>query len=178
MRAARRGRDADALRFPFDGDSLHAAFGKTDDDIESTAERSTVDTDEGTPFQLTTANAIWGQKGYPWRENFLGTLRTYYGAGLHVCDFEQDAEEASETINAWAAERTGKIENLLPKGALDARTRLVLTDAIYFRATWNSTFPEKRTERRPFTALDGTKSKVPMMSQSDSFPYAESMDTN
>ncbi|MCO8256082.1 serpin family protein [Haladaptatus sp. AB618] len=163
----------DTLLFPLDGDSLHAAFGKTDDEIESTAERSTADSDEGTPFQLTTANAVWGQDGYPWRDEFLDTLLTYYGAGLHICDFEHDADGARDVINNWAAERTAdKITDLLPEGSLDAMTRLVLTDAIYFKATWDETFSEKRTERKPFTTLDGTEVMVPMMSQSSSFPYA------
>jgi serpin B len=164
---------ANALRFPFDGESLHAAFGETDERLETTAERADTKEKQGTPFQLTTANAIWGQEDYPWCEDFLATLRTYYDAGLHVCDFEEHTNDATETINAWVANRTeGKIPDLLPKTTLDAQTRLVLTNAIYFRATWASTFPEANTKRRPFTALDGTKSKVPMMSQSDSFPYA------
>ena len=164
----------DTLRFPLGGDSLHAAFGKTDEKIESTAERANSDPDEGTPFELTTANAIWGQTGYPWRDDFLGTLRTYYGAGLHVCDFEQHAEESRKTINDWAAEKTNnKIENLLPNGALAAMARLVLTDAIYFKATWADTFSKRLTKSKPFTTLDGTNVRVPMMSQSGSFPYAE-----
>ncbi|GKZ16397.1 serpin family protein [Haladaptatus sp. T7] len=169
MRAAM----ADTLRFPFDGESLHAAFGETDERLKTVDERADADANRGTPFQLTTANAIWGQEGYPWRDDFLTTLRTYYDAGLNVCDFQENADEATETINAWVADRTeGKITDLLAENALDARTRLVLTNAIYFRATWASTFSEENTKRRPFTALDGTTSRVPMMSQSDSFPYA------
>lgn len=165
---------ADALQFPFEDDSLHAAFGDVEKRLETADERADTDAEEGTPFQLTTANTIWGQEGYPWRDEFLGTLRTYYDAGLHVCDFKAHSDEATETINDWAAEKTeGKITNLLPNGVLDERTRLVLTDAIYFKATWASTFSEKMTKPRPFAALDGTKSNVPMMSQSDSFPYAE-----
>ncbi len=164
----------DTLQFPLDGDSLHAAFGKTDGKIESTAERSTADPDEGTPFELTTANAIWGQKGYPWRDEFLGTLRTYYDAGLHVSDFEHDAEKSRKTINDWAAKKTrDKITDLLPSGALDAMTRLVLTDAIYFKATWADTFSKRLTKSKPFTTLDGGDVTVPMMSQSASFPYAD-----
>jgi serpin B len=164
---------ANALQFPLADESLHAAFGETNKRLETTDERVDTEANQGTPFQLTTANAIWGQEDYPWRDDFLATLRTYYDAGLHVCDFEEHANEATETINAWVADRTEeKITELLPKTALDERTRLVLTDAIYFRATWASTFPEANTKRRPFIALDGTTSKVPMMSQSDSFPYA------
>ncbi|WP_423746766.1 serpin family protein (plasmid) [Haladaptatus sp. SPP-AMP-3] len=164
---------ADTLRFPFDGEPLHAAFGETDERLETADERVNTDADRGTPFQLTTANAIWGQEGYPWRDDFLTTLRTYYDAGLNACDFQENADEATETINAWVADQTaGKITDLLGKNALDARTRLVLTNTIYFRATWASTFSEENTKRRPFTALDGTTSRVPMMSQSDSFPYA------
>jgi serpin B len=161
---------AEALRFPLDGASLHAVFGETD---ERLAANDRDDSGKDVPFQLTTANAIWGQRGYPWRDDFLTTLTTYYDAGLNVYDFDEKHDEATETINDWVAERTeGGITDLLPKGALGSLTRLVLTNAVYFRATWAEPFEKDRTERRPFTALDGTTSRVPTMCQSESFPYA------
>ncbi|WP_227377427.1 serpin family protein [Haladaptatus halobius] len=161
---------AEALRFPLDGASLHAAFGETD---ERLAANDGDDSGKDVPFQLTTANAIWGQRGYPWRDDFLTTLTTYYDAGLNIYDFEENHDEATETINDWVAERTeGRITDLLPKGALGSLTRLVLTNAVYFRATWAEPFEKDRTEQRPFTALDGTTSRVPTMRQSESFPYA------
>ncbi|WP_227356665.1 serpin family protein [Haladaptatus salinisoli] len=161
---------AEALRFPQDGNSLHAVFGETEDRL---AASDGGDSGKDVPFQLKSANAIWGQRNYPWRDDFLTTLETYYDAGLRVCDFETNHDEATETINEWVADRTEeKITELLPKNALGPRTRLVLTNAVYFRATWAEPFEKDRTRRQSFAALDGTRSRVPMMRQSESFPYA------
>ncbi|WP_458209263.1 serpin family protein [Haladaptatus sp. NG-SE-30] len=163
---------ADALQFPLEDGTLHAAFGETDDRLAASNEDDT-GSKKDVPFQLTTANAVWGQQDYPWRDDFLTTLKTYYDAGLYVCDFEGNHEEATRTINEWVADQTEeKITDLLPKGALSSLTRLVLTNAIYFQATWKEPFEKDQTKQKRFTALDGTTTQVPMMRQHDSFPYA------
>lgn len=78
-------------------------------------------------------------------------------------------------INEWVSDETeGKIEDLIPAGAINALTRLVLANAIYFNAGWQSTFDEDLTEDAAFTLVDGNQKSVPMMSTSDpeSFGYA------
>lgn len=138
-----------------------------------------VDTDgdgtpDATPFALETANSLWGQAGFPFRDGFLERLAVHYGAGLRTLDFESSPEKARATINHWVAgETAGTIEELLPEGVVDSRTRLVLTNAIYFRANWLHTFEASATEPRPFTALDGTTAEVPTMHQDADLPYAE-----
>jgi serine protease inhibitor len=52
-------------------------------------------------------------------------------------------------------------------------TRLVLTNAIYFKGNWASQFKEDRTRDDAFTLLDGSKVQVPMMNQRAEFGYAE-----
>ncbi len=161
----------ETLRFSLEDATLHAAFGETEDQLA--ASNDDANSKKNVPFQLTTANAIWGQQNYPWRDDFLTTLKTYYDAGLHVLDFKENSAEATQTINEWVADQTeDKIRDLLPEGALNSLTRLVLTTAIYFRATWAEPFEKGRTTPQPFTALDGTTAEVPMMRQSESFPYA------
>jgi len=82
-------------------------------------------------------------------------------------------EEARVTINEWVSEQTeGRIKDLIPPGAIDALTRLVLTNAIYFNAAWSRPFEEERTEDAPFYRLDGSQVTVPMMRQVESFGYA------
>ena len=80
---------------------------------------------DGEGFRLHVVNAIWGQRGYNFEDAFLDTLALNYGAGLRLVDFQQAAEEARVTINDWVSEQTeGRIEDLIPAGAIDALTRL------------------------------------------------------
>jgi serpin B len=128
-------------------------------------------------YELSIANALWGQKGYKWLQPFLKTTKENYGAGLHEVDFAGATEKARKTINDWVEKKTNnKIKNLIQKGVLDELTRLVLTNAIYFKGTWREKFKKKWTRDLPFTLASGKKVTVPMMSQTTHFMYAENKD--
>ena len=131
--------------------------------------------DEPVPFELSIVNAVWGQEGYPFLEEYLELLETYYGAGLREVDYETDSEGARETINEWVAAQTEeRIDELLPEGSLDELTRLVLTNAIYFAANWAEPFEEGATELTEFSTLESDTVDVPMMHNSDvTLPYGE-----
>ena len=125
-------------------------------------------------YQLVVANALWGQEGYGFLKEFLELTRTYYGAGLHELDFKGATEPARKTINTWVERKTkGKIKDLIKPGVLSALTRLVLTNAIYFKGDWASKFKEGETKESPFTLLSGKKVTVPMMNQTEEFKYME-----
>lgn len=156
-----------------DQDRTHPAFNALDRAIDGRDEVE-VEDDEGTPFSLETANAVWGQEGFPFRQSYLDALATNYGAGLRVVDYESDPGAARDRINEWVAERTeGKIPELFPEGTIDALTRLVLANAVYFQANWEYPFDEAETSDGEFTALDGSTATVPFMHESRGLPYAE-----
>ena len=123
---------------------------------------------------LTIANALWGQQGFQFRDDYLALNREYYSAGLNVVNFREAPDPARKTINTWVARKTNeKIPKLLPPGSITARTRLVLTNAVYFKGKWNNAFDAKKTEPAPFNAAKGRTVTVPMMVQKTSFGYAE-----
>lgn len=97
-----------------------------------------------------------------------------YGAGLRAIGFGQP-EEASEEINGWVADETeGRIEDLVPPDVIDpASTRLILTNAVYFKASWLSRFERSKTQDGPFARLDGSETTVPMMRQRAYLDYTE-----
>lgn len=182
----------DALRYELDDDVIHAGFGElqqafeerneTDSDTESSEDsESSEDTEssedseeESQPFELSVVNSVWGQEGYPFEEDYLETLESHYGGGLREVDYTTDADRAREEINDWVAEETNdRIEDLLPAGAMDQLTRLILVNAVYFLANWKHTFPEEETSEQTFTAIDGSEHDVQMMHQENRFPYAE-----
>jgi serpin B len=112
-------------------------------------------------------NASWAQHDYVFRSEYLDTLAAYYGAGVNLVDFVRAPESSRLLINDWVAQETeNKIQDLLPEGAIDSATVLVLTNAIYFNAAWKEPFPEGNTRDAAFTRLDGSQVTAKMMASS------------
>lgn len=165
---------AETLHFTTLGqDRLHPAFNALALELASRGEDPAVKKEEER-FQLHVANALWGQVGYGFLSDFLDFLAENYGAGVQTADFIDTPEQAREKINRWVSDETeGRIENLLPPGSINPLTRLVLTNAIYFKATWKYRFDERFTHDSPFTLLDGNQVTVSMMEQIKRFMYVE-----
>jgi serpin B len=122
-------------------------------------------------FQLKIANSLWGQVDYEFLPEFLDLLALNYGAGLRLVDFANAPEPAREEINNWVEKQTeDKIKDLIRQGAIDGMTRLVLANAIYFKADWLFPFNPDDTHDQPFHLLDGGEVMVPMMSHASIFP--------
>jgi len=163
---------ADALQFILEQERLHPAFNWLDAELASRGEGA--EGKDGDGFRLNIVNAIWGQKDYSFLPAFLDVLAENYGAGLRILDFMMEPEESRLTINDWVSDQTeDRIKDLIPEGAIDALTRLVLTNAIYFNAAWAYPFDEDMTANGPFYMLDGGQVTVPMMKQTESFGYTD-----
>ena len=163
---------ATALHFTLPDTQLHPAFNAIDLALMSRGEGKAGA--DGGKFRLNVANALWGQMGYPFQAPFLDTLALNYGAGMHVVDFEKSPDPSRVTINDWVAERTeDRIKDLLPKGSIDSDTRLVLTNAIYFNAAWETPFETESTKDLDFTLQGGTKIQVPTMTGYQDTGYGE-----
>lgn len=123
------------------------------------------------PLKLEATNGIFGQSGYDFEAEFLRVLAANYGAGLQTVDYRTAPEQARGRINAWVNARTnGRIRELL--GTLDPLTRLVLVNAIYFKAEWVNEFDANRTGDRPFNLIEGGSVDVSMMSAELDARYA------
>jgi serpin B len=163
---------ADALQFYLSQNQLHPAFNLLDQELAGRGEGAKGKDGEG--FRLNIVNAIWGQKDYAFLVSFLDTLAENYGAGLRIVDFINETEPSRITINDWVSDETeGRIKDLIPQGAINQLTRLVLTNAIYFNAAWQYPFEEDATSPGVFYLLNGEEVTVPMMAQQESFAYAE-----
>jgi len=150
-------------------------------------------------FRLYTANALWGQQGYPFARKFISLIRTAFNthpisvdyhrdpdgrprllpppSPLLEVDFQRDPEGARKIINRWVAGETqDKIKDLIPPPpppVLTPATCLVLTNAIYFKAAWAEPFKKDRTQDGPFHLADGRTVSVPLMSQTHDYCYAD-----
>lgn len=121
------------------------------------------------PYVLAVANRLFGEASTPFAKPFTDLVAADYGAPLDRVDFIGAANAARVHINDWVAGATrDKIKDLLPPGSIDAETRLVLTNAVYFKGQWASRFDPARTRPAPFKTPDGTVD-VPMMAQAGRF---------
>ena len=115
-------------------------------------------------WELSVANRLWGQHGTDFLAPFLEAVRVGFGAELGRVDFAQAPDAARQEINRWVeAETRRKIQNLLAPGSVTPLTRLVLTNAIYFRADWAERFDPKATSDQPFALPGGSTRTVPLM---------------
>jgi serpin B len=163
---------ANTLHLVLPQNQLHASFNGLDLELGRRGQGAKGKDGEG--FRLHIVNAIWGQKDYEFLSEFLDLLAGNYGAGLRILDFMKAPEQSRITINEWVSDQTEKrIKDLIPQGAIDELTRLVLTTAIYFNAAWQYPFEEDATFNSAFCLLNGDKITIPMMRQTESFGYAE-----
>jgi serpin B len=126
------------------------------------------------PYQLSLANALWGQKGYGFLPDFLNITRANYGAVFKEVDFVGDAPQAVRFINEWVELQTrDKIKQLLTPDDVDRETRLVLTNAIYFKGNWADKFSKDSTHDHAFHVTTDRAFKVPMMHRTAKYPYLD-----
>jgi serpin B len=126
------------------------------------------------PYELSVANALWGQKGMNFLPAFLQVTEANYGAKMAELNFVTDPEPSRQTINKWVEKQTNdKIKDLIPPKAIKPATRLVLTNAIYFKSPWQNKFLTKNTKQEDFTLASGAKVKTAMMAQTEEMPYVD-----
>jgi serpin B len=128
-------------------------------------------------YKLSVANALWVQRDYPLTPEFPRIVEEYYGGGATPVDFAGDTEGARVTINDWVAKRTqDRIKDLFAPRTLDPLTRLVLTNAIYFKGTWTKPFDKRDTLDKDFFTAGGgtvTASLMHLHTPEAKFGYAE-----
>ena len=142
---------------------LHIAFGELQRSLRAAGGKGGV--------EMSIANALWPQKDYPFLKSYLEMIEAEYGSASRPLDY-RSPEEARGVINRWVeGETRRKIKDLLPEGSIDSMTRMVLTNAIYFKGNWATQFNVKRTREMPFRLAAGKSRKTPMMFQKGNFGY-------
>jgi len=156
---------ADVLHFTLEQEQLHSEFQDLQIQLKNRVK-------EG--IELNIANALWLQTGHNFLSDFLGLTREHYDAGLNHVDFAKDNEAACKKINIWVEQKTNdRIQKLIKPGMINTLTRLVLTNAIYFKGEWANQFEEELTQEDPFYITPKTTVDVPMMNQEERYKYFE-----
>ncbi|RLG15159.1 MAG: serpin family protein [Candidatus Nanohalarchaeota archaeon] len=158
------------FHFPQDDNERRSAFAGIYNEINKK--------DKG--YELSTANALWAQKDFAFLEEYIEPIEQYYRGKITNLDFVTRTEESRKTINDWVEKQTNdKIKDLIPPGSLNSMTRLVLTNAIYFKGDWVYQFDKKNTREDDFKITENNIVKVPMMhldNDDAKFNYAQTED--
>lgn len=142
------------------------AFGKVVNEVNG----------DGSPreYELTTANALWRDQTCKLNEQWKAAIAQYYGGDCNGVDFLTEAKKAVVIINDWISGKTnGKIKDLVDDKIVNKNTRLVLTNAIYFKGKWESAFKKEATINEPFMVSKDASVQVPIMKQKASYAYYE-----
>src|SRR5262245_606314 len=156
-----------ALRLPMGGDRLHHAFAAVNGGVNGAGAKG--------GSELLVANAVWTQSGLAIVPAFQSTVKTLYEGALTPLDFRKAPEASRRTINAWVEQQTrDRIKDLVPEGAIKQDTRVVLTNAIYFKGKWRYAFSDDATRNEAFTVSAGVTARgVPLMRQRRMFSYLD-----
>jgi serpin B len=150
------------MRSPFGGTRLAEAWSAVLDDVNKGARRN----------ELLTANAMWAARDAKFLDAYVSGVQREFRGKLERLDFEGDPEQSRRRINAWVSETTReKIQELIAAGMIDGGTKLVLTNAIYMNAKWESPFPTARTKAKGLFHAPGGDIRTPMMNLSETFNF-------
>ena len=160
-----------ALSLDPDAQKNHRGFARALESLEGEATRA-----EGQPTKptLRVVNRLWGRRGSAFQPEFLSLLQRSYGAALTPLDFRAETERSRRIINAAIAEETEqKIKDLIPEDGLVPETKLVLTNAVYFKGTWAEAFAAGATKQAPFFVSASNTVQANLMTATHAYPYAE-----
>jgi serpin B len=156
---------ARVFHFPGGQAQVHSSFGELQHQLGEAAKQG---------IELNIANALWAEKDPPLLPAFLQIARTEYQANVNQADFRTAAEPARAEINHWVAQQTkDKIQEILPPGSIDAMTRMVLANAIYFKGTWTKQFEKGETLNQPFHLSGVRQVEAPLMHHMDEVRYMQ-----
>ncbi len=159
---------AKTLRFS-SGQKVHPAFSRLQNRFDKLKET-------GLGLSVNIANSIWPQRDYKLLDTYVSLIKESYGVSIEPIDYKTDEsrESARKLINGWVEEKTNKkISEILGPGVLNASTRLVLVDAVYFKGNWKDAFLPANTKNSPFYLTEDKIVQTPMMTRTSSFKYAE-----
>jgi serpin B len=157
---------AETLGFSLEQKNLHPAFAQLQAGLNKLQEDGNV--------KLCVANSLWPQLGQPFLDEYLSLVEKYYGVSITPVDYAHAREAARKTINEWVENKTNnRIKDLIKPHHLTELTRLVLTNAIYFKGNWENQFDPTATEEATFYISPKKSVQVPMMRQTEVVRYAE-----
>lgn len=127
--------------------------------------------------QFSVANALWPHKGYPFHQEYIELINTWFRSAFFPVDYLGDREAIRQKINQWVAAHTNDlIRDLIQPGVLVEDTRLVLVNAIYFLSAWQTAFDKQATHQASFFVEPGRSVQTSMMYMKHPLPFYQGRD--
>lgn len=153
---------ARVFHFTLPADQLHPAMGALLADMNA----------PHPGYDLHVADALWAQQDARFLPSYLSLMQSDYGADFHRVDFKTQPEAVRGAINRWVEQQTNnRIQNLIGPGVLTPMTRLVLTNAIYFKGTWRNPFEKGATQDGEFHLSAAQTATAPLMHRTGAYHY-------
>lgn len=148
------------LHFPDRNSTLTSSYAA----LRESVQLSVSDPAAEKSLEFAFANRAYAQTGFPFLADYLGEIRRNFQAELVSADFKTAPETVRASINDWVAGQTkGRITDALAPGSLMPDSRLVLVNALYFKAPWLAEFAVDKTEPDRFFLPGAAPVEVPTM---------------
>lgn len=148
------------------------AFGQTRAELDNALNGclfSNQNLEGGDSVTVKSANSVWIDSDFSVRNHYVSLLQKDYDALVETLRFSDPA--TVRAINNWCAENTdGKIDEIIDR--LTPGDVMVILNALYFNAPWESSFDPNLTSKADFHGVSGDK-KVDMMYRKGRYGYAE-----
>ena len=132
--------------------------------------------DEEHSFQLSLANAVWGQQGFHFVPQYQKTIVECYDGTFKEVNFQTLPDEAVKTINTWVSDKTaGKIKDLIQRRPYRPANPSDPYQRHLFQGQMGRRIQEGQHQGRRL-AWPWRRRKVPMMHQKRGYLYFEGDD--
>eukprot|EP01113_Clastostelium_recurvatum_P013370 TRINITY_DN17056_c0_g1_i3.p1 TRINITY_DN17056_c0_g1~~TRINITY_DN17056_c0_g1_i3.p1 ORF type:complete len:374 (+),score=76.42 TRINITY_DN17056_c0_g1_i3:250-1371(+) len=120
---------------------------------------------------LSVANGIFVAGDLRPHPDFHSLVTKVCRGTIQRAPFQENPAAAVTMINDWVSAQThGKIPKLVSEDVVQKDTRMILINAIYFKATWKHVFQQEMTQEAHFTPIGGAGvSTIHLMSQTAPF---------
>lgn len=113
------------------------------------------------------ANKVYVKSGYNLKPHYETSVREKLKSEVESIDFTESMI-AAKKINDWIDTQTNhRLKNVIDSQQLNEAIRMVLINAVYFKANWFRKFYTAEPEK--FTNQDGSIASVQMMTNEDHF---------
>lgn len=150
-----------AMHLSEDDGQLHDAFHDVISDMKT----------EAADYELRTSNLAYMSDRLTVLSEYEKILKEKYLSRAEKVDFAKSKTIRLEINDAVEKETNSRIKDLIPKGSLNANTRMVLVNAVYFKGLWAKQFSEDSTRQQEFWVSSNESINVPMMFKKAKFGY-------
>ncbi|MBR1809736.1 MAG: serpin family protein [Paludibacteraceae bacterium] len=119
--------------------------------------------------QMTLANSLWLQTGFPVMENFVSNNKLYFNAEVENVEFADP--KTADLINKWAADHTHDLIKEVVNENMIRNCVTLLANALYFKGVWADKFEKEETKDEDFMSGKGVKQVVDMMHKQAEMKY-------